>query len=143
MVEVLCNVEQQLLGVKGDRTERLGPRKNTGGGKRRPGRFGWGEGGEWHGSSPCCRLVLVIGLITTAAEHMMIENKYLLAPKSHGLYPNGTLVRGAGSVDPGEEEDPESELIENGILEVAVLKSSPLQGHHMRESVFWHIPLSV
>ena len=31
----------------------------------------------------------------------------------------------AGSVDPGEEEDPDGDLIENGI-EVAVLENSPL-----------------
>jgi len=67
------------------------------------------------------RLVLFYSLVTTAAEHMTTENKFFLTPKSHGLYPNGTLVRGAGSVDPGEEEDRDSELIENGILEVAVL----------------------
>ena len=74
---------------------------------------------------------------------MTRENKFFLAPKSHGLYPNSTLVRGAGSVDPGQEEDRDSELIENGITEVAVLENSPLQGHRMRGLVFWNISPSV
>ena len=63
---------------------------------------------------------------------MTAEKKFLLAPKSHGLYLNDALVRGAGTVDLGEEGDADSELVENGILEVAIL-----------ESVLWHISPSV
>jgi len=66
---------------------------------------------------------------------MAIENKFL-TPKSHGLRLYGTCARGA---DQGEEEDPEGELTEDGILEVAVLDNSPVQGHRTRGSVFWNI----
>ena len=61
MVEVLCDVEQQLLGVKDDRTERLGPSKNTDGGKRRPGRFGWGREASGMDVLHVAGLVVVIG----------------------------------------------------------------------------------
>ena len=56
------------------------------------------------------------------------------------MRPYGTDVRGA---DSGEEEDLDGELIEDGILEVAVLENSTLQGHRTRGSVFWHISPSV
>jgi len=56
------------------------------------------------------------------------------------MRPYDTDVRGA---DSGEPEDPDGELIEDGILEVAVLENSPLQGHRTRGSVFWHISPSV
>jgi len=62
---------------------------------------------------------------------MTTENKFL-APESRSLHPYGTLVRGA---DPGEEEDPDSELTEAWILEVAVLEHNTL-GHRTRGSVF-------
>jgi len=143
MVEVLCNVGQQLLGVKGDRMERLGPCKNTGGGKRHPRHFGWGREASGIDVLHVAALVVVVGLVTTAAEHMTMENKFLLAPRSHGLYPNGMLVCVVGSVDLGEEEDLDGEVIGNGIFEVAVLEKSPLEGHRMSKSVFWHTSPSV
>jgi len=44
---------------------------------------------------------------------MTTENKFLLAPKSHGLYLNDALVHGAGTVDLGEEGDADSELVDD------------------------------
>ena len=45
---------QQLLGVKDDRVERLGSRKDADGGMTRPWTFQMGEGPEWHGCPLCC-----------------------------------------------------------------------------------------
>ena len=81
-------------------------------------------------------LVVIIGLVTTATEHMTTENK-LLTLKSHGQpeRPYDTLERGWYSSD---EEHPDSGLIENRTLGVrcqAILENSPLQGKRTGWSV--------
>jgi len=46
-------------------------------------------------------LIEIIGLVTTpSTEHMTTESNFLLTPKSHGPYPNGTLVRGCAVSGP-------------------------------------------
>jgi hypothetical protein len=122
-----------------DHTERLGSRKNTDGGKKTP-HLVVSDGGGL-AALHVTGLVEIIGLVTTATEHMTTENKHLLAPKSHALpeRPYGTLVRGWY---PSDEEDPDSGLIENGILRVrcqAIFENSPLEGKCTGWSVIWNI----
>ena len=121
---------KQLLGVKTYRTEHLGSRKNTDGGKRRPWTFRMGRETSSMDVLHVAGLVVVIGLVYMTTE--------IKVPRLQ-MRPYGTHVRRADS----GEEDPDGELIEDGILEVAVLENSPLQGHRTRGSVFWHISPSV